>query len=443
MRSATNEEEVKRRPTPIVSMVLADGKLIETIYQADRGRTTFIVGQGETWTYEKEIVLPSGETLVPISPSNSLLRHEVVLLPDHAQEYGEENELVSAVAAYIHRYVDLSPTFERLAAHYVLFSWVYDAFKELPYIRFRGDYGTGKTRALLTVGSVCYKAFFASGASTVSPIFHILDDFRGTLILDEADFRFSDEKAQLTKILNNGNVKGLPVLRSMPTANGKEFNPRAFNVFSPKILASRGSFDDRALESRFLTEEMGRQSVRDDISINLPDEQKVEAQALRNKLLVYRLRNRHLMMVDDALIDLSLEPRFNQILVPLLTVIEDGNERRNIQRHVRLTQNDLIADRGESIEGQIVTLLAEMMATASEKNIAVAMLVAAFTEKYGTERKRPMSGRWMGSILRQRLHLGTFRCGGAYFVSLGDTNQMQCLFRRFGLTEDAAVAPGR
>jgi hypothetical protein len=67
---------------------------------------------------------------------------------------------------------------------------VYDAFNEFPYLRFRGDYGTGKSRALIVVGSLCYKAYFASGASTVAPIFHTLDLFRGTLILDEADFRF-------------------------------------------------------------------------------------------------------------------------------------------------------------------------------------------------------------------------------------------------------------
>ena len=79
----------------------------------------------------------------------------------------------------------------------------------------RGDYGSGKTRALLTIGSLCYKGFFASGASTVSPIFHTLDAFRGTLIFDEADFRFSDERAEIVKILNNGNVSGLPVLRTM------------------------------------------------------------------------------------------------------------------------------------------------------------------------------------------------------------------------------------
>jgi hypothetical protein len=36
---------------------------------------------------------------------------------------------------------------------------------------------------------------------------HTLDAFRGTLIFDEADFRFSDERSEIVKILNNGNVR--------------------------------------------------------------------------------------------------------------------------------------------------------------------------------------------------------------------------------------------
>ena len=83
-----------------------------------------------------------------------------------------------------------------------------------------------------------YLAF--TRASTVSPIFHILDMFRGTLVLDEADFRFSDEKAELSKILNNGNVQGFPVLRTMVNQKG-EFNPRAFNVFGPKPDSGTGT----------------------------------------------------------------------------------------------------------------------------------------------------------------------------------------------------------
>src|SRR5665213_4224704 len=143
-----------------------------------------------------------------------------------------------------------------IAAHYVLLTWVHDAFNELPYLRFQGAYGTGKTRALLAIGSLCYKAFFASGASPVSPIFHVLEAFGATLVLDEADLRFSDATADLTKILNNGSTKGLPVLRTM-TNRHREFNPQAFKVFGPKIIAMREGFADEALESRFLTESTG------------------------------------------------------------------------------------------------------------------------------------------------------------------------------------------
>ena len=46
-----------------------------------------------------------------------------------------------------------------------------------------------------------------------------------------ADFRFSDERAEIVKILNTGNVAGLPVLRTMMNRD-REFNPQAFQVFS-------------------------------------------------------------------------------------------------------------------------------------------------------------------------------------------------------------------
>src|SRR5206468_2327094 len=205
--------------------------------------------------------------LVPYSPNNNLIKNEVVLLPSEPEEYGSEEQLLDEIQSFIHRYVDVSPLFEKIASYFVLFSWVYDSFNELPYLRLRGDPGSGKTRFLLTVGSLCYKPIFASGASTVSPLFRILDAFRGTLIIDEGDFRLSDERAEIVKILNNGNAKGFPVLRS-EVSGQREFNPRAYAVFGPKLVATRGFFEDRALESRFLTEEMGQHRLREDIPIN-------------------------------------------------------------------------------------------------------------------------------------------------------------------------------
>jgi hypothetical protein len=53
------------------------------------------------------------------------------------------------------------------------------------------------------------------------------------------------------------------VLRTMINQQ-REFNPRAFQVFGPKIVATRGHYEDRGLESRFLTETMGGRQLRGD-----------------------------------------------------------------------------------------------------------------------------------------------------------------------------------
>lgn len=173
------------------------------------------------------------------------------------------------------------------SAHYILLTWVYDSFNELPYLRVRGQYGSGKSRFLLTVGSLCYKPIFASGASTISPIFRLLDQVRGTLVIDEADFWASDERSEIVKILNNRNARGFPVLRNDITPQ-KEFNPRAFDIFGPRIVATRHPFQDEALESRCLTGILGGRPVRPDIPISLPNSFNEDAERLRNQLLAFR-----------------------------------------------------------------------------------------------------------------------------------------------------------
>ncbi|MBI3894339.1 MAG: hypothetical protein HY313_00260 [Acidobacteria bacterium] len=369
--------------------------------------------------------------LRPMPASNNLIKHHAVLLPERPEPFESVPQLLSDIGSYVDRYVDFSDRFRRIAAAYVLLTWVYDAFNELPYLRLRGDFGTGKTRALFVIGSLCYKAFFASGASTVSPIFHTLDTFRGTLIFDEADFRFSDEKSELVKIFNNGNVRGFPVLRTAVTAK-REFDPRAFDVFGPKIVAMRRSFEDQALESRFLTEEMGQRMLREDIPINLPDTQKDEALALRNRLLMYRFRTLPRIRVDDSLVEPTLSPRLNQILVPLLSIIDDETLREDMRESVRSFDEELYAERSASTEAGVLEILAELLQDGSRPSIPVSEIAAAFAARFGSEYDRPITNRYIGGILRKRLHLVSHKSHGVFVVPASEKAKVDQLCIRYG-----------
>ena len=433
----------RERLMPTTSTVLEDGALVELVYDPKAWRTSLAVWRNQACELVQSIELPNGGRIVPYSPANNLIKNDAVLLPSGPEEYGSEADLVAEIQAYIHRYVDLSPQFERIASYYVLFSWLYDSFNELPYLRVRGDYGSGKTRFLLVAGSLCYKPMFASGASTVSPIFHILDSFRGTLVIDEGDFRWSDDKADIVKILNNGNVRGMPVLRTEVSRSG-EFNPRPFQVFGPKIVATRGFYQDRALESRFITEEMGQRGLRKNIPINLPVSYKKEALHLRNKLLLYRFQNYGKKNAIDSLVDPTLEPRINQIFVPLLSIISDPSVCAELKAVARERHREMVADRGMDIEAQVLEVIRDLQRQRSK--LAVGEITAGFISRHGQEHERPITNKTMGNIIRRKLHIKTFKSHGVYVIPFTEFERLRRLYEKYGLVEaptsDRAEASG-
>jgi hypothetical protein len=425
----------KAHPVPTISRVSDDGTLIEALFNSTKSTTSLAVRRPDgTIKVVEQINLVTGEQLAPYSPHNNLISTGCVLLPSEVGEFGDKGDLVDEIRRYLRRYVDLSPAFEEITSYYVLLTWVHDAFNELGYLRLRGDYGSGKTRGLLTIGSICYKPFFASGASTVSPIFHILDAFQGTLVLDEADFRFSDATAELTKVLNNGNVKGMPVLRTM-TNRHRELNPQAFRVFGPKIIAMRESFSDRALESRFITEETGGRSLRPDIPIHLPDSMKVEALALRNKLLAWRFHVRHEVGPDPSRLVPGLTPRLNQTALALLSLIDDEAVRARVTQHLFTEDHRMRTDRADTHDGPLYTALYEAFSVTTASYVSVADVAQRFNAANSENFYLPVTNKWVGSMLRNRLRIATMKSRGIYVVPQSERPKIETLAARFGMSK--------
>jgi len=413
---------------PTSSAILDDGSIVEMVNRKPERTTRFVVYRdGQT----RELAIINGDgglRLVPFAASNNLLSHDVVALASDPTEYSDTPALLAAVQTFIHRYCDVSVGFEEIAAHYVLFSWIYDAFNEVPYLRVKGDFGTGKSRFLLTVGSLCYKAIFASGASTVSPLFRILDAFRGTLVIDESDFRFSDERAEIVKILNNGNARGFPVLRSEATPQ-KEYDPRAFHVFGPKIIATRGAFSDRALESRCITEEMERRPPRLDIPLNLPVSFADEALALRNQLLMFRFRNVGAPRTVDASILRGIEPRIAQIFAPLLATIEGEAAKKRVIVLARGYSERLAAERSLSLEAELLSVIRALHDQGLQ--LSIKSIAEKFAEEHGEEYRKPITPRWIGGLLRSRLSLVPVKSHGTFVIPATETSKLRQLFDRY------------
>lgn len=419
------------KPEPIVSVRLPDGTHIETVL-LDTGKTALAIS-GDDITVHPEITV-AGRHFVPIAATNNLIRHGVVLLPPAPAPYTDEAALVADLTAFIARYVTLSDTFLSIAAHYVLLSWVYDAFRELPYLRFRGDFGCGKTRALQVVGSLLYKPTFAGGATTVSPLFHTLDLFRGCLVLDEADFRFSDQTAELTKILNNGNAAGFPVLRSVPN-DKKLYDPRAFAVFGPKLVAMREFFRDAALESRFLTETMGLLPPEQQVPLSLPASFALEATALRAQLLTYRFRRVDCVTLDDRCYNTNLSARTNQILAPLLACVADKGMLAAITNFAALAEEERRAAGALRPEALVLQALIAL-APAKDGGVSLGEIRRHVLSNHGSEFDRTVTARYLGELVRARLNLPTRKSHGTYKV-IASSERLRHLAERFGLSTDA------
>ncbi|MEP7010180.1 MAG: hypothetical protein ABJC13_07640 [Acidobacteriota bacterium] len=431
--AAKTERQESGRKLPAVSARLPDGTMVELLYRPQERKTLFVVARDGEAREAESVELPNGRLLVPYSAENNLITHKAILLPSEATEYQAEPVLRALVRGFIHRYVDLPPDFEEVAAHYVCFSWRYDDFPDLPYLRVLGDYGSGKSRFLTTVGSIVYRPIFASGASTVSPLFRILDAVGGTLVLDEGDFRFSDEKAEIVKILNNGNAKGFPVLRTDTTPTG-EFNPRAFKVFGPKLISTRHYFDDPALESRCITAHLGQGDVRSDIPLNLPPEFEHQALTIRNQLLMYRLREAGRTDALDIPELRTLEPRIAQVFASLLASVDDENSRVRLLAFARQASINLRNLRSDSIEADVVAAALALRERFS--GVVPVKLIAG--QLSGNDGGAPLSPRAVGAILR-RLGLSPRKRQGNYVLPGEDMERLTKLAKRYNVMPSAST----
>lgn len=419
------QNNTKREPT-----VKSKTYIAEMIYDPQESKTQFAIKRkGEPVQYAPHIEVGQSQIL-PLSPDNNLLKAQAIRLPSRAEEFESKEKLIADIQNFIHQYLDISDRFEKIAPYYVLMTWTYDKFNEVPYLRTLGDYGSGKTRFLETIGSICYQPIFAGGSTTVAPIFRMMNKIGGTLILDEADYRFSNKTTDMVKVLNNGYSRGMPLMRVEGRGN---YSTKTFNIFGPKIIASKERYDDKALESRFIVEQMGQTKMREDIPLNLDKDFYEQAQKLRNKLLSWRLENYFADFRDQQVgIDSDVHPRLRQIALPLLQIMDDNEPQEALKEFFREQHQQLIQDRQSSLAGQVLKAVLQM-----KNNGYTKLKVKDIAETCNSIRggDKDISSRKTGEILNEKLRLNTARItsNGNYGINVSEHKErIEILKEKYG-----------
>ena len=317
-----------------------------------------------------------------------------IILPSTPKEYGTNEELDEEIKKFIKKWLDVPEDIIMFGIWNTKRSWVYDKFHTINYLRALGDTGTGKSRYLDTFGQIHYKPIFTTGATTAAPLFRILDKWKGTLVMDEADFKYSDESADIIKIINQGYEKGSFIMRcDQNDASKISF----FEPYGPKILATRKTFQDKATESRCITHVMNV-TEKKEIPVNLNEEFYKEAKSIRDKLLMWRFKNYFEIDLTKQYDLGDIEPRVKQIVSSYIALFSNNKKQmEEFKNYIKEYQEDLIEERRTSFEGEIIGVIYSLLEN-EEENITSKMIVekGGFLGRTG----KPMNPRSLNSYLK-------------------------------------------
>jgi len=182
-----------------------------------------------------------GLRYVPAEDDN--IKYGTILLPSEMGKVKSTRELLAMLELFLRRYflLDLE-THYKFAALYALFTWVYDAFDSLMYLRARGGAGSGKSELMLRLGMLCYRMMITSGVSTLAGYKGLAHLYKGTLFIDEVDNLMKEDRGEMRALLNVRAMKKqarvISMMEVMRPDGTKSFLPSTTYVYGPTILSS-------------------------------------------------------------------------------------------------------------------------------------------------------------------------------------------------------------
>lgn len=153
------------------------------------------------------------------------------------------SELFEKIKDLLKRFIVVSDEFFDIMVSYIMMTYIYVFFQVIPYLWLNGEKGTGKSTIMKIMSKLCFNPMFCSNVNPAN-IFRQIDNDGSTIILDEFEKMYGDEKQEIIKILNQGfNIDGV-----VPRCVGQNNQIKKFRSFSPKIMGGISNIDDVLFE---------------------------------------------------------------------------------------------------------------------------------------------------------------------------------------------------
>jgi hypothetical protein len=307
-----------------------------------------------------------GRLMIYVPVDNNALRKGLVTVPTIPQEctFSEAFEFTDEFALKCYDPCG-QLALMRLLLRIANGSWFLDRFiersewdiagcgKYAPIIPIRGPSQAGKNRLAFVLRMASYRPYFEMSTYRIPSLYRPLDVWKGSLILDEADFAQTTEKSEVIHFLNC-RATGTPISRQDPKNPAKT---DVFTNFGITTVTQRREFEDNATESRcipFYSEATDKQ-----LPTVETDEMIREGLLIQNMMLWLRTQYFESFHIDKTewVNDIS-DPRLVASLLPLLALAKyEPNIKSTISETVKAVQRMKIEAKAGSEDGMVINAL--------------------------------------------------------------------------------------
>ena len=165
----------------------------------------------------------------------------------------EGAELLRKLVETVERFCILPEHAAPLMASWIIHAWAHDVADISPVLAFTSpEKRCGKSTAMAVVHALTPRAEIAANLSS-AVMFRLIAKHKPTLLIDEAD-TFLEAREEMRGMINGGHNKQLAFVWR---CEGDDFEPKKFDVWSPKAVAMIGDLPD-TLEDRALVIQLKR-----------------------------------------------------------------------------------------------------------------------------------------------------------------------------------------